>query len=463
MDFLATKHLRITGEAANSTVNFNHAVIHQVGKPLAATDAATKQYVDDKSAGLSVKKPVVLTSTEADASQFDAAAIDKTAHTLTGSMSVLTLDSTEVKLDERVLLKDCTDKSRNGIYKVTTPGNADTPWVLTREQDMLTADDIAGAFCYATAGTVNINEAFVAVITFSGFILDESEIDWNPFHTGNQTLPNAGYGLVALPDQATITSYEVNPKADFKWLESSHNFQSMAGFSVEVDAVVSATAGVSPDIVLTTFSADASKPPGRVVQKAPELLARADAMLWTPTPQANINDFAREIRMQKRNICSLYPSRDPAGSSYEGSPYLTVDTSLLIASLSDSNIKADRTHTVRAQIRSVFVAVYDGNPCFSADFDSFFVINGSTIIESNCPGESTTYTDNKLTNALAMPIDNTPTYLLTKLKVIDGTIYCNLAYGSVIDTESDNGKELASLLKQQFNVNSTITLLSMSN
>ena len=52
--------------------------------------------------------------------------------TNSGTQATLTLDSTAANLNDRILVKDQTDATQNGIYTVTNVGSGSTNWVLTR-------------------------------------------------------------------------------------------------------------------------------------------------------------------------------------------------------------------------------------------------------------------------------------------------------------------------------------------
>lgn len=55
--------------------------------------------------------------------------------TNTGALAAFTTDGTTPSLNARILVKDQTTQSENGIYTLTTVGDGATPWVLTRATD----------------------------------------------------------------------------------------------------------------------------------------------------------------------------------------------------------------------------------------------------------------------------------------------------------------------------------------
>ncbi len=105
--------------------------------PTADAHFATKGYVDGVSQGLDIKDSVKVASTG--------------NLTLSGTQ---TIEGVAVSADERVLVKDQSTASQNGLYlcKAST-------W--TRTDDLAAGADAAGAFAFVEQGTVNADNAFV--------------------------------------------------------------------------------------------------------------------------------------------------------------------------------------------------------------------------------------------------------------------------------------------------------------
>jgi hypothetical protein len=69
--------------------------------------------------------------------------------------------------NDRVLIKDQTDASQNGVYTVTNAGGASATFVLTRTTDADTGAELTGGtFVFAEEGTANADNGFV--FTHSG-------------------------------------------------------------------------------------------------------------------------------------------------------------------------------------------------------------------------------------------------------------------------------------------------------
>ena len=105
--------------------------------PSSDNHVTTKSYVDGVVQGLDIKDSVVAATT---------ANID-----LSGA---LTIDDISVTAGDRVLVKEQTDATGNGIYLCV-----DGPW--TRVTDMAAGDDAKGNFVFVEQGTINGNAGFV--------------------------------------------------------------------------------------------------------------------------------------------------------------------------------------------------------------------------------------------------------------------------------------------------------------
>lgn len=119
-----------------------------------------KRYVDQVAQGLDVKESVVAATT-ANLS----ATYDNTAGTLTGSANgAIAIDGVSVATGDRVLVKNQTDLTENGIYVVTDTGaDGVRAFVLTRAPDADTANELTGGtFFFVERGTAFADSGFVA-------------------------------------------------------------------------------------------------------------------------------------------------------------------------------------------------------------------------------------------------------------------------------------------------------------
>lgn len=112
------------------SVALNGQRITGLADPVDATDAATKQYVESVAQGLDVKASVRVATTE----------------NLSALSGLLTVDGQVLVAGDRVLVKDQTATSANGIYVVAAGA-----W--TRATDVDAWDELPGAFTFVEQGT----------------------------------------------------------------------------------------------------------------------------------------------------------------------------------------------------------------------------------------------------------------------------------------------------------------------
>ena len=169
--------------APTGSFSMNSQKITSLGTPTADADAATKAYVDAATAGLNVHAAVQAATT---ANITLASAVEN------GD----TLDGVTLATGNRILVKNQTDKTENGVYVVAASG------APTRADDYNTAGEVdAGDFIFIEAGTANGKTGWVQtnVITTVG----SDNIEFTQF-SGAGTY-SAGTGLTL-----TGTTFSIN-------------------------------------------------------------------------------------------------------------------------------------------------------------------------------------------------------------------------------------------------------------
>lgn len=140
--------------------------------PTSLTDAATKQYVDNLIAGLSWKDEVRVGTT--------------TNGTLaTAYANGQTIDGAVLATGNRILLKDQTTQTENGIYTVNASG------APTRSTDADATAELNNATVFITDGTVNTGRIYTQ--TTKNPTIGSSNIVWAQFAAG--VTYTAGNGL----------------------------------------------------------------------------------------------------------------------------------------------------------------------------------------------------------------------------------------------------------------------------
>jgi len=158
--------------APDGSVSLNSQKITNLATPTADGDAASKSYVDGVSQGLDVKDSCVAATT--------------------GNITIATalnngdtLDGVSLSTNDRVLVKDQSTASENGIYIVgSSPARAD---------DLAAGADAAGMFTFVEQGTVNADNGFVCTSNKGSAVVGTNNLAFAQFSGAGQI--TAGDGL----------------------------------------------------------------------------------------------------------------------------------------------------------------------------------------------------------------------------------------------------------------------------
>jgi len=177
---------------------------------------ANKMYVDQVAQGLDTKPSCVLATTENLTATYSngSAGVGATL-TNSGTQAVLVLDSTAANLGNRILVKDQTTRTQNGIYTVTSVGGASSNWVLTRATpEDQPAELSGGAFVFVEEGVLNANNGYTfthtGAPTFGTTNLDVSQFSGAGQITAGAAMSKDGNQLDVEVDNSSI---EVNSDA----------------------------------------------------------------------------------------------------------------------------------------------------------------------------------------------------------------------------------------------------------
>lgn len=188
--------------SGNGTVSVGNFRITQLAEPVAATDAATKLYVDTVAEGLHIHASVIA-ATPATLATISGGTItynNGTAGvgaTLTTTGTFGTIDGVNVASSgSRILVKNEANAAHNGIYTWTSAT------VLTRATDFDTGAEIQGGdFVFCTGGTLYNSTQWVQIDEV--VTVGTDPIVWEQF--GGAGTYNAGAGLTL-----TGTTFSVN-------------------------------------------------------------------------------------------------------------------------------------------------------------------------------------------------------------------------------------------------------------
>jgi hypothetical protein len=216
------------------TVNVGNFIISNVATPVASTDAATKQYVDDVAQGLhthdscNAATQTTLASISGGTVTYNNGTSGVGA-TLTTTGTYTTIDGVTLSVGMRILVKNEVTTANNGIYDVTSST------VLTRSADFNTPVEMAGGdFTFVTAGTLYDNTGWVMPdpVTTVG----TSSVVWVQFSgAGTYT---AGTGLTLVGSQFNISNTTVTAG-------SYGNGDAVASFTVNGQGQLTAASAVA--------------------------------------------------------------------------------------------------------------------------------------------------------------------------------------------------------------------------
>ena len=177
---MATKIRWSTQVNLDGNIDLNNAYrIVNVPTPTNAGDVVNKGYVDLLAQGLKWKQPCRVATTE--------------NITLSGTQ---TIDGVYVSVEDRVLVKDQTDATQNGIYIVTSGS-----WL--RAEDADEGSKLVSAAVFVSEGTTNADKGFVC--TNDSITIGVTGITFVNFTTTGGI--SAGLGIV-------VNGTEVSVKAD---------------------------------------------------------------------------------------------------------------------------------------------------------------------------------------------------------------------------------------------------------
>ena len=173
-------------DLSSGTFNFSSAVL-QAATPSADAHVATKGYVDGVAQGLDLKDSV------------KAATIANI--TLSGTQ---TIDGISCLVDDRVLVKNQSTTSQNGIYLVKA-----SAWA--RADDLAAGSSAAGAFCFVEQGTDQGDNGFVCTSNQGSAVVGTDGLTWSQFNGAGQI--SAGAALTKTGNRLDVavddTSIEV--------------------------------------------------------------------------------------------------------------------------------------------------------------------------------------------------------------------------------------------------------------
>jgi hypothetical protein len=183
-----TSQIAVSATTGDITLSLPSAVVFPGSVTLNAAptedlQAATKGYVDSVAQGLDIKASVKAATTEngALATAFDDGSV---------------IDGVTLATGDRILIKNQTDATANGIYVVAASG------APTRSTDMNAAAEFPGAFTFVEQGTTNADTGYVC--TNNSVVVGTTEITFVQFSGAGSYV--AGNGLTLTGNSFSINT-----------------------------------------------------------------------------------------------------------------------------------------------------------------------------------------------------------------------------------------------------------------
>jgi hypothetical protein len=269
-----------------------------LGTPTADTDAANKGYVDSIAQGLDPKASVVAATTT-----------NGTLATAFANGEVV--DGVTLATGNRILIKNQTDQTANGIYTVNASG------APTRSTDMDNGSEFPGAFVFVEQGTVNADTGWTCTNN-APVTLGSTNITWTQFsgagtYTANNGVvlngsvfsfaPRAGYGL-----QTGASGAEVK-------------LATTSGLNLSSDLAVGAGNGIT--VLTNTVAIDSAV----VVSKYNTSIGDGSATSYTVTHNLNTRDVQ----------VTLYDNTAPYAEVIADVQHTTVNTITVLFSVAPTS------------------------------------------------------------------------------------------------------------------------------
>jgi hypothetical protein len=234
-------------------ISFAGYKITSLATPTASTDAANKQYVDDVAQGLNIHAASFAgTTANLNATYNNGSSGVGATLTNAGTQAAFETDGTTPALNARILVKDQTTASQNGIYTLTTVGSGSTNWVLTRATDFDTSTEIAGGdFTFVDTGATLGNTGWVNIDEVT--VVGTDPINFQQFSGAGTYTANNGVVLNG-------TTFSFAPRTGYGLQTGSSGAEiklaTTSGLNLSSDLAVGAGNGIS--VLTNTVAIDSS-------------------------------------------------------------------------------------------------------------------------------------------------------------------------------------------------------------
>ena len=230
----STSNLNISANGSNSNIYLTPSGsgfvdvaskrITNVATPTQSTDAANKNYVDLLVQGLDPKQSVRLATTPASGN----------IASLSGTS--MTIDGIAVVDGDRVLIKDQSTASQNGIYIVSSG-------IWSRATDMDDWTEVPSAYVFVETGLTNADNGFLCTSDQGGTI-NNSDIIWVQFNGAGQVIAGAGLtktgntlDVIGTTGRITVNANSVDIASDYIGQNTITNLGTVSAGTWQADTV----------------------------------------------------------------------------------------------------------------------------------------------------------------------------------------------------------------------------------
>jgi hypothetical protein len=272
-DRLATSYVKADGSRAfTGNVSLGSNRITSLAEPSSSSDAATKAYVDGLIQGFDWKQSV------------------RAATTAPGSLSTAfasgsVLDGVTLATGDRILVKNQTNGSENGLYTVNPTG------APTRAQDADASADVTGGLtAFVSEGTTNGNSAWSLntddVITLGTTALTFTQVAGGSLYAAGTglALNGSAFDVVAADTSLTVNADSVQVRVNDASLEVSNGLRVKQGTAGQV-YIANASGVLTP----TTLSGDVASVSGTGSVTLATGIVRASNYVVRDSPTGAVN------------------------------------------------------------------------------------------------------------------------------------------------------------------------------
>ena len=181
--------------AGSQTIDMGANRITNIGTPTQATDASTKAYVDSVKQALDIKDSCRVATEAAISGTYDNGTGGVGATLTYGSNGAISVDGQALILNDRVLVKNQSTGTQNGVYFVSTVGSGSAAAVLTRALDADSSADVTGGlFTFIEEGSTNADAGFVLSNVTGSATLGTDTLTFTQFSGAGSVTAGTGLG-----------------------------------------------------------------------------------------------------------------------------------------------------------------------------------------------------------------------------------------------------------------------------